>query len=72
MIPHWLYLEVGVISMVSAHQVAVMNKWVIRDLPAGNKRLGRLLAMTTKMLMILKTHSTLLGRAKTKKLVMRC
>jgi hypothetical protein len=57
--------------MVSAHQVAVMNKWVIRDLPAANKRLGSIpLAMTTKMLMILKTHSTLLGQAKTKKLVM--
>ena len=56
--------------MVSA-QVAVMNKWV-RDLPAANERLGSiLLAMTTKMLMMMKTHSTL-GGAKTKKLVMSC
>jgi hypothetical protein len=70
MIPHWLYLEAVVISMVSV-QVAVMNKWV-RDIPAANKRLGSiLLAMTTKMLMLMKTHSTL-GRAKTKKLVMSC
>ncbi len=73
-IPHWLNLEAGVISMVlSANflqqmQSAVMNKWII-GLPAANKRLGStiLLAMA-KMLMMVKTHSTL-GRAKTKKLV---
>jgi hypothetical protein len=73
-IPHWLNLEAGVISMVlSAHflqqlQSAVMNKWII-GLSAANKRLGStiLLAMA-KMLMMMKTHSTL-GREKTKKLV---